>query len=405
MACPSFAPDDAFLSGMFRAIDCHAQTIGSAGYQALASPTSSISLLTTGVLTIFVALFGYRMLVGQAPDFRDLVVALVKIGFVLMLATSWPAYRVLIYDVTMRAPAELAAEVGRPAALPGTRGGLAGRLQLVDDQIVEFSLLGAANLSAATQNSGQNGDPLRWDPVKDRETILKARTTFLAGSIAAFGAVRLVAGVLLALGPLFVMFLLFESTIGLFVGWIRALVWTGLGSLATTIGFGVQLALVSPWLDQLLVLRRGGAPAYQAPVDLFVISVVFALLSLALLYGAGRVSRGFRIPDRVRVAVANSVHNRFARAAQGAGARDAGGSPAVERNRATAIADAVAATQRREQSRQLVAPATTGGGADARRTVARDLTAQRVAPLGESYRPRTTRNRISASAQRRDAKT
>lgn len=404
MACPSFAPGDAFLSGMFRAVDCHAQTIGAAGYQALASPTSSISLLTTGVLTIFVALFGYRMLVGQAPELRDIVMAMVKIGFVLMLATSWPVYRVLIYDVTMRAPAELAAEVGRPAALPGTRGGLAGRLQLIDDQIIEFSRLGAANLSSITQNPNQSAEPLRWDPVKDRETILTARSAFLASSVAAFGAVRLVAGFLLALGPLFVMFLLFEGTIGLFVGWIRALVWTALGSLATTIGFGVQLALVGPWLDQLLILRRSGAPAYQAPVELFVISVVFALLSIALLYAAAQVSRGFRIPDRLRAAMANSIHNRFTRQADARSPAAAESVPA-ERNRAAAIADAIAATQRREGSRQVIAPETTSGGSGTRHAAVRDLTAQRIVPLGESYRPRTTRNRISASAQRRDART
>lgn len=399
MACPSFGTGEAFLSGMLRTIDCHAQTIGAGGYLALASPTSPVSLIVTGVLTIFVALFGYRMLVGQAPELRDVVMAFVKIGFVLMLAASWPAYRTLVYDVTMRAPAELAAAVGRSAALPGTRGGLAGRLQLVDEQIVEFSRLNSANLSSLTQNPSP-GELVRWDPVKDRETIGRARALFLTGTIAAYGAVRLVAGLLLALGPLFVLFLLFEGTVGLFAGWVRGLVWTALGSLATTIGFGVQLAVMEPWLDHVLVLRRGGAPAYQGPVELFVIAAVFALLSLALLFGAAKVARGFRIPGRLRFAVTSRIGNQVEQRFAG-GSRTINATATTERSRAAAIADAVAATQRREQGRAHGEPAVAAAGAGTRRSAARDLTAPRAVPLGESYRPRTL-NRVSASAQRRD---
>ncbi|WP_432770572.1 MAG: type IV secretion system protein [Sphingopyxis sp.] len=405
MACPTVAPGDPFLFGMLRAIDCHAQTIGASGYQALSSPLSTISLLTTGVLTIFVALFGYRMLVGQTPALRDLVIAIVKIGFVLMLVTSWPAYRTLIYDVVVRAPAELAAAIGTSAALPGTHSGLAGRLHGIDEQIVEFSRLGSADISALRQNAG-SGELPRFDPVKDRETIATGRSVYLAATLAAFGAVRLVAGVLLAVGPLFLLFLLFQGTIGLFAGWVRGLVWAALGSLATTIGFGVQLALFDSWLAQLLTLRRAGAPAYQAPVELFVISLVFALLSLALLYAAGRVASGFRIPDAVHHAIAPSVYTQLA---QGLAAPQATASQAIpaERNRATAIADAVTRTQRRETALQT-ASGEGGGGTSAPRggsvsLGARDPSIGRTVPLGESYRSRT-RGRVSARAQRRDAR-
>lgn len=401
MACPTFGTGDAFLFGMMRAIDCHAQTIGANGYQALASPTSSVSLLTTGVLTIFVALFGYRMLVGETPSLRDLVMALVKIGFVLMLATSWPAYRVLVYDVTMRGPAELAAAVGVPAGLPGARG-LAARLQQVDDQYVEFARLNSANLSSMTQNPDPS-ELVRWDPVKDRETINSARSIFLSGSILAYGAVRIVGGLLLALGPLFVLFLLFEGTSGLFAGWLRGLLWSAVGSLATTIGIGVQLAVTAPWFDQLLTLRRGGAPAYQAPVELFVISLVFALLSAALLFGAALVARGFRIPDRLRVAVTSHVGNRITETFAPRSSQVAQSAASGERNRAATVADAVAATQRREQALRAPATVVAGGAGRAPAAVAMDIGAQRIVPLGETYRSRV-RGRVSASARRRDAR-
>ncbi|MGC4441997.1 type IV secretion system protein, partial [Streptococcus suis] len=69
------------------------------------------------------AFYGYRLLFGDTPNVREGVLALVKIGIVLALATSWGAYRTLAYDVTMHGPAELAASAGAPAGIPGATGG------------------------------------------------------------------------------------------------------------------------------------------------------------------------------------------------------------------------------------------------------------------------------------------
>ena len=67
---------------------------------------------------------------------RDGVLALVKIGIVLALATSWAAYRTLVYDVALKGPAELAAQIGQPAGLPGAGGGLVHRLGYTDRAFV-----------------------------------------------------------------------------------------------------------------------------------------------------------------------------------------------------------------------------------------------------------------------------
>ena len=104
MACPTLAPPTDFLGTILEYVDCQARTIGAGGYQALASPGSTFSLILTGLLTLFVALFGYRMLFGQTPAMRDGVLALVKIGLVLALATGWPPYRSLFYDVAPDGP-------------------------------------------------------------------------------------------------------------------------------------------------------------------------------------------------------------------------------------------------------------------------------------------------------------
>src|SRR3546814_20458735 len=64
------------------------------------------------------------MLLGQTPTIREGVLTFVKIGLVLTLATSWPASQALVYDIILRAPAELASTIGGAAGLPGSCGGL-----------------------------------------------------------------------------------------------------------------------------------------------------------------------------------------------------------------------------------------------------------------------------------------
>ena len=74
--------------------------------------------------------------------------------------------------------------------------------------------------------------------------------------------------VLLALGPFFIAFLLFDGTRGLFEGWLRVLAGTFLGAVGSAVVLGVELALLEPWLGQLLALRAVGQSIPGVPVEL-----------------------------------------------------------------------------------------------------------------------------------------
>jgi type IV secretion system protein VirB6 len=419
--CPAVAPQSEFLRQVLASVDCHAQSIGSGGWAALASPSSPVSLALAGVLTIFVALMGYRFLYGDAPTWRDSGLAAVKIGVVLMLATSWPAFRTLVYDVTLRGPAELAGSIGRPSGLPGADGGIAVRLQGVDNMLAELVIVGAGRPpsseeivgptpSMSPQQQQQETARLqelqqrpRWNPTEEAKVLGQARTLFLSGAIASYASVRLIAGLLLALGPLFAFFLLFDATRGLFEGWVRGLAGAAFGALATSIVLGVQLAMLEPWMATVISARRALVPMPGVPIELLVMNLVFAVVLLATLIATAKLAYSFRMPQAIRIATSRIVESVRAPALQPAlvqGAAPAAAEP-VERARAFAIAEAVAATQRRE-ALTPAAPAAQLTAAGAARANGRgDAPPPPQVRLGQSGR-RRTRGRVSSGAGRRD---
>ncbi|MEG3145481.1 type IV secretion system protein [Sphingomonas sp. RT2P30] len=418
-ACPSLAPDSAFVSGVLGYVDCEAQALGLGGWQGMTGAGSANALILTGMLTIFIALIGYRMLLGETPTLREGVVAIVKIGIALALATSWGAFRTLVYDVAMHGPAELAAQVGGPSGLPGAGGGLIARLQNVDSELIELNTLGTGKPLDADVVAGptqalspqqqqqqiqqlqQRAQRPKWDPANDAKLLSQARTYYLTGIIAAFASVRIVTGLLLALGPLFVLFLLFDGTRGLFEGWVRGLIGAALGALSTAIVLGVELALLEPWLAVILAERRVDNPTPEVPVELLVVTLAFGLTLIATLVAAGWVARGFRMPAAWRVLparIAEVVTPQVPRLAAPAAAQNVAG--ADQRSRAIAVSDAVAASQRREAGSPAASLAQTGRQVSAQ-ALSRDVIVAAPIPLGQSFR-RRTRGRISSGAARRD---
>jgi type IV secretion system protein VirB6 len=395
--CPGLASGDAFLGSLLQHIDCQGRTLGLSGYEALAAPGSPIGLVLTSVLVIFVALFGLRLASGEAT-LRDAVIAVVKIGIVLTLATNWPAFQVVVYDVVVDGPAQ----VGQALGLSPDTGGadpLINRLQGADQAIIRLTNIGTGREDFTVLPSAAgalSGEAAQRFPISDNPAFGWARVIFLSSSVAAFAVVRLTAGLLLALTPLFAALLLFDMAKGLFVGWVRALVFTCMGSVALVVVFGVELALLEPWLNETTSLRRAGGVVASAPVELLVLCLGFAVAltgSLGLLL-------------RMSFMVQAPRHNPISPA----GAPTAWAMPAPtvattssERlaadpppSRALVVADAVASAQRRESSRSFAsagvraAAAATSAPMQGAVGPSDDLVIPNFGPAGRRSRPRTS---------------
>lgn len=401
MACAAVHTGSGFLAATLGNLDCQGRTIGAYGYGALADPGSPVAHALTAILTIFVALFGIRLLLGHGMATRDLVGAAIRVGLFLTLASSWPAWRVVAYDLVLDGPGQVAGAIGRASALPGSAGDLAARLQEVDDGVVALTATGSGRLTIGISTAFRPGESAAGVALSDQTAFGAGRAVFLAAVIGAQGLLRIGAGLLLALAPLLSGLLLFAGTRALFVGWVRALGFCALGQLAFAVIAGSWLALLDPWLSDVLAQRQIDQLTASAPTELLVLSLAFAATISAVMLLIGRM---IFLPD---------LAGRFtAVLAQGASAFQAPPSSGPVREgpmqqrpgRAHLLAAALEGALRREEAapppriptitlRERGEP-----GGEARRSSGASQTGE--ARLGETWR-RSSR-RTSAAGQRRD---
>lgn len=415
IGCPAFNPVALYLPELTGFVDCHARGLGEEGYRALGNG-SSVAFALTGLLTVYVALIGYRMLLGDAPTFRESVISAVKIGFVLALVSDWPAYQVLVYDVVVDAPGEITARIMESGGFgSSTTPGMVQRVQAAYAAIEEAALprSGALRADADKVAVGMNPPPIQQQPPSALgaptaaapldPTLSAAAKILLIASLAGLLSMRIVAGVVLALGPLFIMCLLFGATRGLFEGWVRALAGSALGTIGVAIVLLAELAVIEPQVSAIMWTLAAGAPMPLLPNELLASTVLFALVMVAVLAAAMRVAAGFRLPD--------PRHGKALHAIELIGERAAGVVPGSvasavgandDRPRARAVADALEAQQRHEQKLREAVPSSTDRRST---TVAAGSSAagsSASVPLGQSYR-RTAVQQRTVSNDRRDA--
>ena len=78
MACPTPTTGADFVIQMLGHLDCQAQTLGTFGFQSLASAGSPAATVLTALLTLFIAIYGIRLLFGPGDEPANLIDAVLK---------------------------------------------------------------------------------------------------------------------------------------------------------------------------------------------------------------------------------------------------------------------------------------------------------------------------------------
>jgi type IV secretion system protein VirB6 len=284
-------------------VDCHAQSLAQDGFATLAGGWIGPALLG-GCLTIYVALIGYRLILGAPLGTRDLVLAAARAGVVVALAASWSAFGATAYRLVMDGPAELAAQL-----LPDgvTLGSLPQAAQRLDQDYNSLHMVVAGGLAAGGNPATAAAAPDRAqtppslppsltvpaDPILDRAGLWLVVT--VVGSLA---ALRLAAGLLLGCGPLFITLGLFNTTLGLLEGWVRGLAGVFVGAAGSLVVTSLEFGFLESQ-----VLAGGptlGAPSELGEPALAATTWLFALAMGAVLILAAMIGRAFRFAGPLR---------------------------------------------------------------------------------------------------------
>jgi type IV secretion system protein VirB6 len=294
---------------MLASVDCNTRGLAERGYGAIAgSPMFQLAL--TQVLVIYVALVGYRLLfASDGARLSDGPRMALKIGAVLVLVSSWTVFQTLAFDLADRAPREIARMIsdtgGAGEADP------VGRLQVTYDQLTaSAAAFGAAANPQSVQTAPTATPPPpaaanaaaeaeQADALAKRQTAARALGT--AGAAVLIVDAGLIAvstlliGVLGAVGPVFVVLLIFRQTRGFFEGWVRAFAAAALISMSVWILDMLMTSVLQPWLVALAQARQlkqlEPGPAMSAAS----ITLVFTAAQIALAVLCAVVAFGFRL--------------------------------------------------------------------------------------------------------------
>ena len=402
MACPSVSTGDQFLVQSLAHIDCQAQTIGSFGFQSLAASGSPATIALTGLLTLFVAIYGIRLLFGPGDEPRGMVTAVLKIGIVLTMAASWPAWRVVAYDTVLYGPAEIASAIMPSSTLPAPQAGLPQRLQGIDTGLAAITFAGTGRIVEG-QLGPREAREFRSMAFADEAGYGWSRPLFLATTLGSLGVLRIGAGLLLAIAPLMAGLLLFDFTRGLFAGWLRGLVFVAVASLGATLLLSIQVAVMEPWLVDVLNLRNVREITPRAPTEALALVLAFGIAMVGMLFLLAKVA--FQNSWVTPAAILQSLRSIQIRTTAQQPWRPAGAAEIPVHSRALAISESVSSAMRRERGEggaiepvrrieMLRSGEPAGAGAAPQGGTA-------VNPLGSSYR-RTVRRETGSQRGRDD---
>jgi type IV secretion system protein VirB6 len=392
-ACPAFSAADPLVGSLLGVVDCNLQGLIQAAYGALFQPAGPFGVLLTAALTIYVALIGYQLLLGRAAlNISAVTLSAIKLAAVVALATQWGVYQRLVYHLLFFGPEQLANLISHPLWRgAGHEDDVFDGLQRAFTDLTAFSPAtppGAAATTAGPVAAGAGQlSTLLSRAGFDSVLLLGSAVLLLLSTLGVLITCKIVLGFLLACGPIFIALMLFETTQGLFEGWLRAALGFAFAPLAVTLLLGFGLVLLEPSLQQIEIMR--GHAQYIPGVGFGVAVMVAALagVSLGLVAAGGVIAGSFRLPRPARPGPASAPTWTTATNSSQQG-----------QSRADRIAGVILAQARRGAS----APPTLAGYPGARSDVAeRRITLNPAAPGSQRFAPHETR---LGQQPRRDAR-
>jgi type IV secretion system protein VirB6 len=334
-------------------LDCRAGILGHDGFASVSGGWVAAALLA-GCLTIYVALIGYRLLLGQSFGPRDALLATVRAGVVIAFVSSWPAYEATAYDIAAYGPAEIAGRLMPSMGLsPTTLSESAQRLDAAYASLHETSQDLPGPFARPAAGPDDQGSPQQQAapaaPPSPRKADVGESPSGRMLVISAIGgpaAARMAAGFLLALGPLFILLGLFDATLGVFEGWVRALLAVIVAGAGSMLISALEVDFVESQVSQAGAISPGATSGIEGA--LMTTGLLFTSATLVVLLLAVMIGRGFRLPQRWMTRMVTAGQGAAAHLGESFVRTTPAPASEVVVSRAEQVADAVRRIGRRE---------------------------------------------------------
>ena len=263
------------VAAALRRVDCVAGETSAAAFGRLFASGGQLSMVLTLLLTIFIALFAFALLTGRTNiGIRSLVPRMMTLGLVLTFATSWIAYQSVVWNLAVLTPDYLA------GILTGSQGSATHTFAQKIDVV----------FMAIQEASGGNEEFSAFSP---EGMMWLGAMLFMLGTVGLLVTTKIALGILVALGPIFVVMALFNGTRGLFTGWIKGLTMCALAPLFAVLGGSIMLEMAVPILAALTATPGQVDP--QAAMGFFMIGAVHVALMVLVLKVAGAMVAGWTV--------------------------------------------------------------------------------------------------------------
>jgi type IV secretion system protein VirB6 len=231
---------DTFFSGTMKTVDA---VIGNFVNNAYVHFIQANSTVITLLFTLYVMLLGYQFLSHNHHfQLSDVVRRIILMLCVYGLVMNWQIYHLFVYNIFTNEPANIS-----NILISSVDGGLVtGDIATAIDRIyaavvnATIGLLGQISFSAS-----------------GLAFIIYALLVFVIGSIMCVYALllfiyaKMMMAVSLALGPLFILFIMWDSTKGLFSAWLNKLITIALIPIITSAVLVLMLSVINVTLSHM----------------------------------------------------------------------------------------------------------------------------------------------------------
>lgn len=238
------------------------------------SLTATIQTLWRLMFIVFIAVYGYKVIISGRFSAGDLVWHSLKIILLLVIATEWDTFFLFVYNMATDMPSDIAGILIASAA--DNSGASANDESSANLALSQFFDRGMAVSSKLLEGAG-------WS---DFGQYMYAGMVWL-GTIGLTGystmlivLSKLAVAILLAVGPVFILLLIFANTKSLFEGWMRTL----LNYAIVPIFVYALLALILMLIEQPLTILESNTNtnsellSYIGP---FLLTAIVSMLLLA----------------------------------------------------------------------------------------------------------------------------